>query len=72
MVFLFWYFLMRKELFIFNFKTEEKVDPIQSWTNTQGWIFVIFTPIFVIFSLYEKWLPISMLLEYLDISLCGS
>ena len=57
---------MRKKSFItFNYdKTKKNIyNGINNWNDTQGWILIIFVPIFVIISIIEKWAPITIILN---------
>lgn len=64
---------MRKKSFnnISYDKTKKDVyNGISSWADTQGWILIIFVPIFVIISLVEKWAPITIILNSFGINFC--
>ncbi len=72
-IFLFFIFSMRKKSFItFNYdKTKKNIyNGINNWNDTQGWILIIFVPIFVIISIIEKWAPITIILNTLGIYFC--
>lgn len=71
-VFIFGFFSMRKKNLRFKpDKTKGNIyNGIESWSNTQGWILLIFIPIFVLVSLVEKWAPFTIILNSFGMGFC--
>jgi hypothetical protein len=72
LLFIFWFLSMRNKSLRFKpDKTKGNVyNGVESWSNTQGWILLIFVPILVIVSLFERWAPITIILNSLGIEFC--
>lgn len=70
---LFWYFVMRKEPLIVKQDKNKGgfFNGINSWTNTQGWLGLIFGIIYSIISLFEKIPSLSIILSIFGINICN-
>ncbi len=69
---LFWIFVLRKELLITKQEKNKSgiYNAINSLTNTQGWIIIIFIPILIIISIVEEWPSLSIIFNIFGISIC--